>query len=127
LDYPQVDEWLIKALEATLAPFVQPEKPQVFPSLATSFIRSGADIPVPGGGQQAPPSHPAQIRRVADGTVMPVLIEVFCDDLTQSGRASRAFERPSAAPPGLGMMLLIFTAAPVRRFRFGLHRHKYAT
>jgi hypothetical protein len=25
------------------------------------------------------------------------------------------------------MMLLISTSAPVRRFRFGLHRHKYAT
>jgi hypothetical protein len=58
---------------------------------------------------------------------MPVLIGIFCDDLTQSGRASRAFERASAALLGLGMMLLIFTAAPARRFRFGLHRHKYAT
>jgi hypothetical protein len=44
LDYPQVDEWLIKALEATLAPFAQPEKPQVFPTPATSFIKSGPHI-----------------------------------------------------------------------------------
>jgi hypothetical protein len=41
LDYPQVDEWLIKALEATLAPFFQREKPQVFPRPAKNFIKNG--------------------------------------------------------------------------------------
>jgi hypothetical protein len=35
---------LIKALERTFAPFVQPEKPQVFPRPATSFIKNGPDI-----------------------------------------------------------------------------------
>jgi hypothetical protein len=44
LDCPQVGEWLIKALGETLAPFVQPEKPQVFPRPATSFIKNGPDI-----------------------------------------------------------------------------------
>jgi hypothetical protein len=44
LDYPQVDEWLIKALEATLAPFMQPEKPQIFPAPAASFISTDPDI-----------------------------------------------------------------------------------
>jgi hypothetical protein len=41
LDCPQVVEWLIKALGETFAPFVQPEKPQVFPRPATSFIKAG--------------------------------------------------------------------------------------
>jgi hypothetical protein len=44
LDCPQVDEWLIKALGETFAPFLQPEKPQVFPRPATSFIKDGPDI-----------------------------------------------------------------------------------
>jgi hypothetical protein len=35
---------VIKALEATLAPFAQPEKPQVFPTPATNFIKDGPDI-----------------------------------------------------------------------------------
>jgi hypothetical protein len=35
---------VIKALAVTLAPFVQPEKPQVFPGPATSFIKNGPDI-----------------------------------------------------------------------------------
>jgi hypothetical protein len=37
---------LIKALERTFAPFVQPEKPQVFPTPATSFIKNHPDIGV---------------------------------------------------------------------------------
>jgi hypothetical protein len=61
LDYPQVDEWLIKALGGTLAPFAQPEKPQVFPTPATSFIKSGPDITMPGGDRQALLSCTAQI------------------------------------------------------------------
>jgi hypothetical protein len=77
LDYPQVDEWLIKALEVTLAPFAQPEKPQVFPMPATSFIKHGPGHHHAGGDQQAPPSCTAQISESADGTVMPVLIEIF--------------------------------------------------
>jgi hypothetical protein len=44
LDCPQVDEWLIKALGETFAPFEEPEKPQVFPTPATSFIKNGPDI-----------------------------------------------------------------------------------
>jgi hypothetical protein len=46
LDCPQVDEWLIKALGETFAPFVQPEKPQVFPRPATSFIKDSPDISI---------------------------------------------------------------------------------
>jgi hypothetical protein len=51
----------------------------------------------------------------------------FCDELTQSEGASRLFESVSAWALHLWMMLLIFTAGPMRRFRFGLNRHKYAT
>jgi hypothetical protein len=35
---------MIKALGGTLAPFMQPEKPQVFPRPATSFIKNGPDF-----------------------------------------------------------------------------------
>jgi hypothetical protein len=35
---------VIKALEVTLAPFAQPEKPQLFPRPATSFIKRGQSI-----------------------------------------------------------------------------------
>jgi hypothetical protein len=35
---------LTKALERTLAPFVQPEKPQVFPQPAASFGKNGRAI-----------------------------------------------------------------------------------
>jgi hypothetical protein len=38
---------LIKALAETFAPFVQPEKPQVFPRPAASFIKNGPDISMP--------------------------------------------------------------------------------
>jgi hypothetical protein len=51
----------------------------------------------------------------------------FCDDLTQSDRASRLFESVSAGSLCLEMMLLIFVAGPMQQFRFGLSRHKYAT
>jgi hypothetical protein len=35
---------VIKALGGTVAPFMQPEKPQVFPRPATSFIKNGPDV-----------------------------------------------------------------------------------
>jgi hypothetical protein len=54
LDYPQVDEWLIKALGGTLAPFVQPEKPQVFPRPAASFIKNGPGHQYVGADRQTP-------------------------------------------------------------------------
>jgi hypothetical protein len=47
---------VIKVLEQTLAPFVQPEKPQVFPRPATSFIKNGPDISMLEPIGQAPPS-----------------------------------------------------------------------
>jgi hypothetical protein len=56
LDCPQVDEWLIKALAKTFAPFVQPEKPQVFPRPATSFIRNGKNIGMLEAIGRRPPS-----------------------------------------------------------------------
>jgi hypothetical protein len=77
LDCPQVDEWLIKALGETFAPFVQPEKPQVFPRLATSFIKTRPDISIlePIGGRRC--REQRKFRKRADGTVMPVLIGIF--------------------------------------------------
>jgi hypothetical protein len=77
LDYPQVDEWLIKALEATLAPFVKPEKPQVFPSPATSFIKNGRDISMLGPVGRRRRRELRGCRKQADGTVMPILIGIF--------------------------------------------------
>jgi hypothetical protein len=68
-----------------------------------------------------------RFRKGAGGTVMPVLIGIFCDDLTQSYRAKRLFESVSAAFLRLEMILLIFSASSMQRFRFGLNRHKYAT
>jgi hypothetical protein len=127
LDYPQIDEWLIKALAVTLAPFGQPEKPQVFPRPAASFIKNGPDISMLEaiGGRRR--RERRRFWKGAGGTVMPVLIGIFCDDLTQPDRASRSFESVSAGLLRLEMMLLIFTAGPMRWFRFGLDRHNFAT
>jgi len=45
LDYPQkLTIELIEVLEVTFAPFVNPEKPQVFPAPAASFIRKAAIV-----------------------------------------------------------------------------------
>jgi hypothetical protein len=44
MNFPKVDERVIKALGRTLAPFVKPEKPQVSPWLAASFISKGPYI-----------------------------------------------------------------------------------
>jgi hypothetical protein len=41
LEYPQVDDQVIEAVEATLAPFIKREKPQLFPRPAASFIKNG--------------------------------------------------------------------------------------
>jgi hypothetical protein len=77
LDCPQVDEWLIKALGGTLAPFAQPEKPQVFPRPATSFIKNGPDIGIlkATGRRRCRQWH--RFRKAVGGTVMPVLIGIF--------------------------------------------------
>ena len=91
---------LIKALEVTLAPFVQPEKPQVFPTPAANFIKDGPDIIMLEAISRRRRGEWRRFRETVDGTVMPVLIEIFCGDLTQSGRASRSFERASAALSG---------------------------
>jgi hypothetical protein len=45
---------------------------------------------------------------------MPVLIGDFCDDLTQSDRATRLFESVPARFLRLDMMLLIFVAGSMR-------------
>src|SRR5260370_42249775 len=46
-EYPQVDDLLIEAVKPTLAPFAYPEKPQLFPRLAASFIKEGGCISGP--------------------------------------------------------------------------------
>jgi hypothetical protein len=86
---------VIKALEVTLAPFTQPEKPQVFPRPATSFIKNGPDISMPEAIGSARCRERHRFRKGAGGTVMPVLIGVFCDELTQSDSAGRSFESSS--------------------------------
>jgi hypothetical protein len=77
LDCPQVEEWLIKALGETFAPFVQPEKPQVFPRPAASFIKNGPDISKlePIGRRRC--RQRRRFRKGPGGTVMPVSIGVF--------------------------------------------------
>jgi hypothetical protein len=86
---------LIKALGETFAPFAQPEKPQVFPRPAASFIKNGPDISMlaPIGRRRC--REQDEFRKGAGGTVMPVLLGVFCDELTQSDGASRLFESAS--------------------------------
>jgi hypothetical protein len=87
---------LIKALEQTLAPFAQPEKPQVFPRPAASFIKDGPHVSMLEAIGKRPCHERRKFWEGASGTVMPVLIGVFCDDLTQSDGASRLFESVSA-------------------------------
>jgi hypothetical protein len=77
LDCPQVDEWLIKALEGTLAPFLRPEKPQVFPRPATSFIKNGPDISIFELIGRRRGRERRRCRKMAGGTVMPILIGIF--------------------------------------------------
>jgi hypothetical protein len=84
---------LIKALEATLAPFAQPEKPQVFPMHAPSFIKSGPHTIMLEGDRQTPPSCMAQISLSRRWYPYARFDCDFCGDLTQSGGASRSFER----------------------------------
>jgi hypothetical protein len=68
---------LIKALEVTLAPFVQPEKPQVFPTRATNFIKDGPDIIMLEAISGRRRREGRRFRKTVDGMVMPVLIEIF--------------------------------------------------
>jgi hypothetical protein len=77
LDCPQVDEWLIKALGETFAPFGEPEKPQVFPTPATNFIMNGPDIFMLGPISGRRRREWRRSRKTVDGMVMPVLIEIF--------------------------------------------------
>jgi hypothetical protein len=68
---------LIKALGGTFAPFLQPEKPQVFPRPAASLIKNCPDISMleATGGHYC--RQRRRFRKGADGTVMPVLIGIF--------------------------------------------------
>ena len=68
---------VIKALERTLAPFVQPEKPQVFPTPAANFIKDGPDIIMLEAISRRRRREGHRLWKTADGTVMPVLIEIF--------------------------------------------------
>jgi hypothetical protein len=77
LDCPQVDEWLIKALGGTLAPFSECEKPQVFPSPATSFIKNGPDFSMLEATSRRRRRERRRFRKGAGGMVMPVLIGIF--------------------------------------------------
>jgi hypothetical protein len=92
---------LIKALERTFAPFVQPEKPQVFPTPATSFIKDYPDIGIlePIGRRRCRERRRFRTRGGRYGYAC--FDWGFCDDLTQSDRAKRRFESVSA--PGLGI------------------------
>jgi hypothetical protein len=44
LEYPQVDDQVIEVVEATLAPFINGEKPQLSPRPAASFIKNGLQL-----------------------------------------------------------------------------------
>jgi hypothetical protein len=73
-EYPQVDDRVIQALAATFAPFAKPEKPQLSPRLAASFIKNGRCI----SGLRVANTHRCIARgksRMKVGeTVMPVSI-----------------------------------------------------
>jgi hypothetical protein len=62
-----------KSLEPTLAPFVQPEKPQVFPPHGASFSKSGQFIGLP----RAISAIRCTARRNLGGTLMPVSVGFF--------------------------------------------------
>jgi hypothetical protein len=80
---------VIKALEVTLAPFVQPEKPQVFPTPATSFIKNGPDISMLGPIGRRLLSETGQVSERRRRYGYACFDWDFCDDLTQSDRVSR--------------------------------------
>jgi hypothetical protein len=66
-----------QGLEATLAPFAQPEKPQVFPMPATSFIKSGPHIIMLQAINRRRRRGRRTFRSTADGILIPVLIDFF--------------------------------------------------
>jgi hypothetical protein len=68
---------LITALEATLAPFAQPEKPQVFPTPATSLIKNGPYISILKAIGRRRRLERRRFREGAGGAVMPGLIGIF--------------------------------------------------
>jgi hypothetical protein len=108
-EYPQVDDLLIEAVKPTLAPFAYPEKPQLFPRLAASFIKEGGGI--------SGPRAVSTLRRVARGKseeqraieLWPYLLGFFV--AAAQRQRQRLLRKPTtAAPIHDGMMLLIFTA-----------------
>src|SRR5260370_40286950 len=116
-EYPQVDDLLIEAVKPTLAPFAYPEKPQLFPRLAASFIKEGGGI--------SGPRAVSTLRRVARGKseeqraieLCPYLFGFFV--AAAQRQRQRLLRKPTAAAPVHGgMMLLIFIAGLTAPLRF---------
>jgi hypothetical protein len=87
---------VIKALERTLAPFARPEKPQVFPRPATSFINNGLNTDMLEAIGRRRCRERRRFRKRGRWRRYVCFDWDFCDDLTQSGRANRCLESVSA-------------------------------
>jgi len=110
---------MTEALEGTVAPFVNPVKPQVFPWPAQSLARDRHDrhCDVPHGARnQSKWNQPG-------GAVVPC----FIGFLARYGASDPAGKAASSPPVHKATMLLIFAAGLPRRFRFAFNRHNFAT
>jgi hypothetical protein len=76
----------------TLAPFVQPEKPQVFPPPAASFINVLPDIDMLEPIGRRPRSPAAQVLERRRRYGYACFDWDFCDDMTQPDGVSRLSE-----------------------------------
>jgi hypothetical protein len=85
------------ALGGTLALFVQPEKPQVFPRPAASFITVLQDIDVLEAIGRRPRSPAAQVLERRRRYGYACFDWGFCDELTQPDGTNRFFESVSTS------------------------------
>lgn len=77
MKHPQVDDQLIKALRMTLAPFTKPEKPQLFPRLAASFIKRAALHTRTGRFRAGFASNKPTLAGPSVRPLLPIFIELF--------------------------------------------------
>ena len=107
-----------RPVAATLAPFVKPEKPQVFPRAATSFIKNKLIYLQfrRRSGQSRQCTKPTQVQKRKCRRV-PFLL-IFRGGLAPHKHNHKSRERTSSTPVHHRIMLLMFAPGVLRQFRF---------
>jgi hypothetical protein len=113
---PKVESSNDQAVAGTLAPIISREKPQLSPRLAagltknTSGIGDFSAVHARHRGAQCNQKARAELR-------LCLFLLAFCWAPAPFASGRRCHRRQSAAPAHNGMMLLIFSAGLIRRFR----------